>query len=174
MALIKCNECGKEISDSAKICPNCGIAINNKSNKIIKKNNINKIFLIIMILYSVYTLYQAWNGLEILIGYFDMDYSYTISKVQSLTNLIYIIGSCALLWILLLYKNYQNNTLKNIALMIFIAMIFFDAIYTIVWIIEYGFSLDLITYIFMLLVNKYAVFTILYLIITKEKKNVIN
>lgn len=24
MALIKCPECGKEISDEAKICPNCG------------------------------------------------------------------------------------------------------------------------------------------------------
>ena len=24
MALIKCSECGKEISDKAKSCPNCG------------------------------------------------------------------------------------------------------------------------------------------------------
>ena len=24
MALIKCSECGKEISDKAKVCPNCG------------------------------------------------------------------------------------------------------------------------------------------------------
>lgn len=24
MALIKCPECGKEISDTAKSCPNCG------------------------------------------------------------------------------------------------------------------------------------------------------
>lgn len=28
MALIKCNECGKEISSSAKTCPHCGIKIN--------------------------------------------------------------------------------------------------------------------------------------------------
>ena len=28
MALIKCPECGKEISDSATSCPNCGIALN--------------------------------------------------------------------------------------------------------------------------------------------------
>ena len=27
MALIKCNECGKEISDKAKTCPNCGCPI---------------------------------------------------------------------------------------------------------------------------------------------------
>lgn len=27
MALIKCSECGKEISDKAKTCPNCGNAV---------------------------------------------------------------------------------------------------------------------------------------------------
>ena len=29
MALIKCPECGKEISDTAKSCPNCGYMIHN-------------------------------------------------------------------------------------------------------------------------------------------------
>lgn len=33
MALITCIECGKEISDKAKICPNCGIDISNKFKK---------------------------------------------------------------------------------------------------------------------------------------------
>lgn len=27
MALIKCTECGKEISDRASICPNCGCPV---------------------------------------------------------------------------------------------------------------------------------------------------
>ena len=27
MALIKCKECGKEISSSSRVCPNCGIEI---------------------------------------------------------------------------------------------------------------------------------------------------
>lgn len=53
MALIKCPECGKEISDRAQICPNCGFPINeyleSKQNeivehqKIIKKNNLKEI-----------------------------------------------------------------------------------------------------------------------------------
>ena len=30
MALIKCEECGKEISDKAKVCVNCGCPITNK------------------------------------------------------------------------------------------------------------------------------------------------
>lgn len=32
MALIKCPECGKEISDTAKSCPNCGYKIHNKKS----------------------------------------------------------------------------------------------------------------------------------------------
>ena len=35
MTLIKCNECGKKVSDKAKSCPNCGNPINiDKSVKI--------------------------------------------------------------------------------------------------------------------------------------------
>lgn len=30
MALINCPECGKEISDQAETCPNCGIALKRK------------------------------------------------------------------------------------------------------------------------------------------------
>ncbi len=32
MALINCKECGKEISDQAKFCPNCGFPIKKKGN----------------------------------------------------------------------------------------------------------------------------------------------
>lgn len=31
MALIKCSECGKEVSDKAESCPNCGNPINKES-----------------------------------------------------------------------------------------------------------------------------------------------
>jgi hypothetical protein len=30
MAIIKCNECGKDVSDKAKNCPNCGCPIDTK------------------------------------------------------------------------------------------------------------------------------------------------
>lgn len=33
MALINCTECGKEISDMAAMCPNCGISITQKTQK---------------------------------------------------------------------------------------------------------------------------------------------
>lgn len=35
MSMIKCPECGKEISDSAKSCPNCGHPMKHKKSKII-------------------------------------------------------------------------------------------------------------------------------------------
>ena len=37
MALIKCKECGKEVSDKAKTCPNCGCPIFKEVVKKIKK-----------------------------------------------------------------------------------------------------------------------------------------
>ena len=36
MALIKCSECGKQISDKAEFCPHCGITINSKDIDISK------------------------------------------------------------------------------------------------------------------------------------------
>ena len=44
MALIKCSECGKEISSKAKACPNCGNPINDESNLPKKKILIKKCF----------------------------------------------------------------------------------------------------------------------------------
>lgn len=35
MALIKCSECGKQVSDKATSCPNCGAPIKNLTNDVI-------------------------------------------------------------------------------------------------------------------------------------------
>lgn len=45
MALIKCSECGKEISDKAKVCPNCG----SKTNFAHKKSKDNKLTILVVI-----------------------------------------------------------------------------------------------------------------------------
>lgn len=47
MALIKCSECGKEISDKAKECVHCGIKLN-KKKKNTNKEKIKKIILTIL------------------------------------------------------------------------------------------------------------------------------
>jgi uncharacterized membrane protein YvbJ len=43
MALIKCPECGKEISDKALSCPQCGYPISN-DNKMLRPKDIKEIF----------------------------------------------------------------------------------------------------------------------------------
>lgn len=52
MALIKCPECGKEISDKAPTCPNCGYPINTDTPNGIKESKrlSGKVFFIIGIL----------------------------------------------------------------------------------------------------------------------------
>ncbi len=51
MSLIKCNECGKELSDKAEICPNCGTKIIQNNSK--KTIMIAIIFIFILILISI-------------------------------------------------------------------------------------------------------------------------
>ncbi len=53
MALIKCKECNKEISDTSKTCPHCGIEI--KSNKIKRKkiNTIDILIIIALVIFSI-------------------------------------------------------------------------------------------------------------------------
>ena len=49
MALIKCSECGKEVSDKAKTCPNCGNPTQNKKFDVDKEMSALKKFLIFII-----------------------------------------------------------------------------------------------------------------------------
>lgn len=54
MALIKCRECGKEISNQAYRCPNCGILINETSIQIPIKKKGQVCLWISMIISSIY------------------------------------------------------------------------------------------------------------------------
>ena len=40
MALIKCPECGKEVSSSAKNCPNCGCPIESRNEAVIRLDSL--------------------------------------------------------------------------------------------------------------------------------------
>ena len=54
MAMFNCPECGKEISDKANTCPNCGCPLKNKKMKkkdnTVKKNALKRIFLKLFII----------------------------------------------------------------------------------------------------------------------------
>lgn len=49
MALIKCPECGKEVSNTAYNCPNCNYAINKP-----KRGVFGKIFKIIFLVFNIF------------------------------------------------------------------------------------------------------------------------
>lgn len=70
MALIKCKECGKEISDQAGTCPNCGCPVNNRSeshvevSKSKKQLSINaKIAIVgVIIVFALLAIFLATRG----------------------------------------------------------------------------------------------------------------
>lgn len=58
MALIKCPECGKEVSDKADSCPECGYPISRKSappesSRKNKSKIITAIFVIVLLFFAV-------------------------------------------------------------------------------------------------------------------------
>jgi hypothetical protein len=50
MALIKCPECGKEISDQANSCPNCGVPIHNVPTNQSTKGKLGNVFIILAVI----------------------------------------------------------------------------------------------------------------------------
>lgn len=77
MALINCPECGKEISDKANTCPNCGCPL-----------EINKYSLYIV---NCGTKVSMWNGLSLVLN-LDFDYE---DMDNILNNLPYKIYQCS-------------------------------------------------------------------------------
>ena len=62
MALIKCKECGKKISDTVKYCPHCGYRINED----VKKSNIKEIVNSVKnVIKTNATFYKTKDGVEI-------------------------------------------------------------------------------------------------------------
>lgn len=63
MALIKCAECGKEISDKAPSCPSCGNPINNK---------LQQKPVVIEQTYKKWKVVKLVSGILIVIGIFNL------------------------------------------------------------------------------------------------------
>lgn len=62
MALFNCPECGKEISDEAKSCPNCGYSLKNKSHS---KKTKHKWLIILVLLIALGVIgYYGWNHIS--------------------------------------------------------------------------------------------------------------
>ena len=148
MALIKCNECGKEISDTLNTCPNCGIEIKTKKN-VVKDNN-KKRFDILEI------------GIIIVLSLF------TLSMLIIHRISVYIIINIVMLWLMFCLFKTKLPILKTITGIVL-------AIYLIMYFFVNGFSFNLEYFgIFKMLlyfIINNSIYVLLYLMILKYEKN---
>ena len=77
MALIKCNECGKEISDKAKVCPHCGTKYKSENENDRKGFPTSVMFILIVIFVAV---------IFIIMNYNKKDYNNSTSGIKENTN----------------------------------------------------------------------------------------
>lgn len=104
MALIKCSECGKEISDKAKKCPYCGYDYNKSK---IHKNSIIVIVIIIILTISFLIIFQSNITLQE-----NGVYSNEYDKNRSTLN-IYNFSSGNVYRIYPLYRNIGTYTING-------------------------------------------------------------
>lgn len=146
MALIKCAECGKEISDTLKTCPNCGIEIKRKTDVTKENKKSNNIDIGVIILLSIYTICML------------------LSNPISVYNILNI----AMLWLMFCTFKTKLPILKiitGIVLILHLIMYFFVG----------GFSFNLeyfgIFKMLLLFIDNNAIYILLYLIVLKGKDN---
>lgn len=103
MALIKCKECGKEISSEIKYCLHCGAKVNNSSNKEI--NKVNNIYIWTVVFLPLICCFLFWI-LEYFINSFLISIFITI-----IFNLI-----IEIFFVLKDYKNLNTNAINTSSL----------------------------------------------------------
>lgn len=90
MAMIKCKECGKDISDTVKKCVHCGF-VYKKQNKIIskiiniKKTKIIFIYVVLLIIALIGSIY-IFNNKDRIIRYFELEQKNKIEKITGQSN----------------------------------------------------------------------------------------
>jgi len=87
MALIKCPECGKEISDTAKQCPNCGYSFKKQNDLPDLSNAVSSVW---QFLYSLFKDGKYWKALIVL----------AISVTLGVLSIYYAFESDHMDWIL--------------------------------------------------------------------------
>ena len=110
MALIKCPECKKDISDKAEVCPNCGYELksangsvsNSNLDKVISGDNLKYLFIIVVAAIEIFLVFNMINKNSGM-GYksytdstLDITFNYPKNydvKRDTSTNLLYVAKS---------------------------------------------------------------------------------
>lgn len=98
MALIKCPECGKEISDKAVSCPNCGCPlketiIETEQSKInTRRKNHGELIVFLGILAFIFSLYASNNPSQTFFG-LTIDILWGISAILIIVGVVFLLMS---------------------------------------------------------------------------------
>lgn len=163
MALIKCAECGKEISDTLKTCPNCGIEIKNNKKQETKKvlNKIDITILVILSIFSLYSIFACFNMITSSVWSFS-------TMIYQIISVVSYISIILMLWFVFLYKTNKKNIFKMLSTIFIIIGMLFHFINTILLI---GYDSISISFNFRAVFDYYTLFPIiLYLYMLKEDK----
>ena len=87
MGLIKCSECGKEVSDKAKSCPNCGAPVG-RSDKTNAFAITGFVFSIISIFFHVYAIVPVLACVFSLAAFNDIDTTHEKGRGLAVAGLI--------------------------------------------------------------------------------------
>lgn len=146
MALIKCEECGKEISDTANICPHCGIELKHKKEV---KNKIefdvtDILIIILLVIYSGFMLFR--------------NFSFTLYTIYYIINIL-------VLWLIYLLYKFNILSLKIITGIILLL----DMIIYIIWLFPFSIKYLGIFRTFLSFISDYAIYMLLYLVVLRRK-----
>lgn len=162
MALVKCSECGKEVSAKVTVCPHCGAPV--ASHK--SASRVNPLVIIMLIFYSIFAMYSSWR-------YF-MSISYDV--VGYLSFIVYYLFMMIGLWLLYFYVLFHKKPLRFVSIILFLISLIFSLAYYVIYLLGFhpGTLLDLfqeVVYIFCDFVQRYIVFGLLYLFVKKESND---
>lgn len=173
MALVNCKECGKEISDKAISCPNCGCVLNS-DKVIVKRRNIEgkDIFAYIMLL--LYSIIKTINLYKYLTSInYEKALNTANSKLFLISYVICEISFVLFLWFTVLCK--KKEKYKNIVSVCFYTSIvsFATCLFNDYIITDYETKqiLELVKYYGEYFVTTFTQAAILLTLIQRSKKN---
>lgn len=164
MALIKCAECGKEISDTLKTCPNCGIEIKGNKKQESKKG-LSKVDIIILVILSLFSLYSIFIVLNMITS---SAWCFSI-MVSQILNAISYVSTILMLWFIFMYKLNGKKIFKMLSSIFITTGILFHLINSMLLV-----GSDILAFRFNLrgIFDYYTIFPILlYLYMLKDDKN---
>lgn len=158
MALIKCSECGQEISDSAQMCPHCGIE---RRKTKVEKKNINVIDILLIIVISLFSLVQLRNCY----------YCFQNLTLSNTLAFLYYIVCIAFLWLTFISLKKDNTVFKILSgICLGLLSILYIAEYIAYYVIDFEFELSILKYAIYSFVTSVIPLALFFLMSLKRKK----